>query len=224
MSKYRHRLPQLANSLFLTDGGLETTLIYHEHLDLPLFAAFDLLKDEAGTDMLRRYYERYAQLARTHGRGLVLEAPTWRANPDWAAKLGYDAPALADANRRAIGLMLEVRAAHDRLQVLSTAIEQSPTGVIVTDAALTKSECLVLAQGAHDGYARAITPPHCRVDGDAVVAAATGTVPAASAEDPRRLGQVELLRWMAVRATADALATLAEVAPAGPIPWIDPPV
>ncbi len=113
MSKYRHRLPQLANSLFLTDGGLETTLIYHEHLDLPLFAAFDLLKDEAGTDMLRRYYERYAQLARTHGRGLVLEAPTWRANPDWAAKLGYDAPALADANRRAIGLMLEVRAAHE---------------------------------------------------------------------------------------------------------------
>jgi len=113
MSKYRHRLPQLANSLFLTDGGLETTLIYHEHLDLPLFAAFDLLKDEVGTGVLRRYYERYAQLARTHGRGLVLEAPTWRASPDWAAKLGYDAAALADANRRAIGLMLEVRAAHE---------------------------------------------------------------------------------------------------------------
>ena len=102
--------------------------------------------------------------------------------------------------------------------------QNTTLGVIVTDAALTKSECLVLAQGAHDGYARAITPPHCRVDGDAVVAAATGTVPAASAEDPRRLGQVELLRWMAVRAAADALATRAEVAPAGPIPWIDPPV
>lgn len=113
MSKYRHRLPQLSSPPYMTDGGLETTLIYHEHLELPLFAAFDLLKDEAGTDTLRRYYERYAQLARTHGCGLVLEAPTWRANPDWAAKLGYDTPALADANRRAIALMLEVRAAHE---------------------------------------------------------------------------------------------------------------
>lgn len=113
MSKYRHRLPQLSNSFFMTDGGLETTLIYHDGVDLPLFAAFDLLKDEAGTDTLRRYYDRYARLARAHGRGLVLEAPTWRASTDWATKLGYDAPALADANRRAIGLMLEVRAAHE---------------------------------------------------------------------------------------------------------------
>lgn len=44
----------------------------------------------------------------------MLEAPTWRASPDWAAKLGYDAQALADANRRAIGLMLEVRAEVER--------------------------------------------------------------------------------------------------------------
>ncbi|MCW5573514.1 MAG: homocysteine S-methyltransferase family protein [Steroidobacteraceae bacterium] len=113
MSPYRHRLPQLSGPLFVTDGGLETTLIYHEHIELAHFAAFDLLRTAPGTATLRRYYERYAQLARAHGRGLVLEAPTWRANPDWAAKLGYDAPALADANRAAIGLMLGIRAAYE---------------------------------------------------------------------------------------------------------------
>lgn len=113
MSLYRHRLPQLSGPLFVTDGGLETTLIYHEHIELAHFAAFDLLRTAPGTATLRRYYERYAQLARAHGRGLVLEAPTWRANPDWAAKLGYDAPALADANRAAIGLMLGIRAAYE---------------------------------------------------------------------------------------------------------------
>jgi S-methylmethionine-dependent homocysteine/selenocysteine methylase len=111
MSKYRNRLPQLGNSLFMTDGGLETTLIYHEGMQLPHFAAFDLLKDEAGTEDLRRYFMRYARIARARGMGIVLEAPTWRANPDWAAKLGYDATTLADANRRAIGLLLEIRAA-----------------------------------------------------------------------------------------------------------------
>ena len=41
----------------------------------------------------------------------MLEAPTWRANADWGAKLGYDAATLADASRMGIGLLLEVRAA-----------------------------------------------------------------------------------------------------------------
>ena len=59
MSKYRHELPQLGDALFLTDGGLETTLIFHDGVDLPYFAAFDLLKDDAGRATLRRYFERY---------------------------------------------------------------------------------------------------------------------------------------------------------------------
>ncbi|HWM26884.1 MAG TPA: homocysteine S-methyltransferase family protein [Woeseiaceae bacterium] len=111
MSLYRHRLPQLKDTLFLTDGGLETTLIFHDQLELPCFAAFDLLKEEAGTEILRRYFDPYLDAAERHGTGFVLEAPTWRANADWAAKLGYDARMLADANRRAIGLLLEIRKA-----------------------------------------------------------------------------------------------------------------
>ena len=109
MSKYRNRLPQLHEQLFITDGGLETTLIFHENLELPLFASFDLLKDRDGTAMLHRYFSGYAQMAREQGLGLILEAPTWRANADWAARLGYDASALAEANRQAIALLLAIR-------------------------------------------------------------------------------------------------------------------
>jgi S-methylmethionine-dependent homocysteine/selenocysteine methylase len=109
MSKYRNDLPQLDNRLFLTDGGLETTLVFHDGLDLPYFAAFDLLKDETGFQRLRDYFAHYATIACEQGAGMVLEAPTWRANPDWAAKLGYDAASLADANRKAIGLLIEIR-------------------------------------------------------------------------------------------------------------------
>src|SRR4051812_2609860 len=111
MSKYRRRLPQLRDRIFLTDGGLETTLVFHEGLDLPAFAAFDLLKNEAGVAVLRRYFERYTEIARLQRTGIVLETPTWRANPDWGTRLGYDADALADVNRRSVGLLLEVRAA-----------------------------------------------------------------------------------------------------------------
>lgn len=110
MSKYRNRLPQLRDGLFATDGGLETTLIFHRQLELPHFAAFDLLNDESGTAVLRDYFERYADIAVGRGLGLVLESATWRANRDWGARLGYDEIALADANRRSIGLLLEIRA------------------------------------------------------------------------------------------------------------------
>ena len=107
---YRERLPQLDGGLFLTDGGIETTLIFHHGLELPLFAAFDLLKDDEGTEQLRRYYAPYASRARERGVGLVLESPTWRASPGWAAQLGYTPEELDALNRKAIALMEELRA------------------------------------------------------------------------------------------------------------------
>lgn len=109
MTTYRSRLPQLSDDVFVTDGGIETTLIFHEGLDLPYFAAFDLLRTGDGTQALRKYFRTYAELAKTHGVGLVLESATWRANRDWAAKLGYDEASLADANRKAIRLLAALR-------------------------------------------------------------------------------------------------------------------
>ena len=108
-SRHRRHLPQLDGGLFLTDGGAETSLIFHDGIDLPLFAAFDLLKDDEGTAALRRYYRPYAQLAADNGAGFVLESPTWRASPRWAGELGYSEQELDRLNRRAIGLMEELR-------------------------------------------------------------------------------------------------------------------
>jgi len=109
MTKYRHHLPQSDGGTFLTDGGLETTLIFHDKLDLPHFAAFHLLKDKTGTEALRNYYCSHASIACANGFGFVLESPTWRANPDWGEKLGYPKVALANANRSAIALRRELR-------------------------------------------------------------------------------------------------------------------
>ena len=111
--RYRDHLPQLDGGLFLTDGGIETTLIFHQGLDLPVFAAFDLLKDDEGTATLRRYYEPYADLAGERGLGLVLESPTWRASPRWASDIGYSERELDAMNRRAIALMEGLRDQYD---------------------------------------------------------------------------------------------------------------
>jgi S-methylmethionine-dependent homocysteine/selenocysteine methylase len=109
MTQYRRRLPLLDSSPFLSDGGLETTLVFHDGIELPYFAAFDLLKDEAGLARLSRYYDGYAELACERATGFVLETPTWRASSDWGQRLGYDKASLAGANRRSVDLMLEIR-------------------------------------------------------------------------------------------------------------------
>jgi homocysteine S-methyltransferase len=113
-ARHRDRLPQLvADRPFLSDGGLETTLIFHRGIDLPLFAAFDLLREEAGRAALRDYYRPYLALARQAGTGFVLDTPTWRANPGWAGRLGYSREDLDAANRASVDLVEELRAGED---------------------------------------------------------------------------------------------------------------
>ena len=113
MAKYKDALPQLSGDLFLTDGGLETTLIFLEGQELPHFAAFHLFKTPEGANALRKYFRVYGALARTFSTGLVLETPTWRANPDWADKLGYSADALAEVNRKSVRLLEEIRSEYE---------------------------------------------------------------------------------------------------------------
>jgi S-methylmethionine-dependent homocysteine/selenocysteine methylase len=104
------RLPQLDGGWFLTDGGIETVLIYQDGVELPEFAAFVLLQAADGRDILRRYYRRYLDIAvGASGAGFVLECPTWRAGIDWGAKLGFDAEAMTRINAEAVALMSELR-------------------------------------------------------------------------------------------------------------------
>jgi S-methylmethionine-dependent homocysteine/selenocysteine methylase len=108
MPLYRSQLPQL-DRVFMTDGGLETTLVFLEGIDLPCFAAFPLVLTVEGRTALTRYFRPYLELAQRHGTGIVLDAPTWRANADWGEKLGFDAEALAAANRAAIDFVADLR-------------------------------------------------------------------------------------------------------------------
>lgn len=109
MSKYRHALPQLQDKLFLTDGGLETTLIFHEGYELPHFASFALVNDKRGAATLRNYTVRYAAIARDQGTGFIFETPTWRASADWGDKMGHNAQDLVAINQKSVEMIREVR-------------------------------------------------------------------------------------------------------------------
>jgi S-methylmethionine-dependent homocysteine/selenocysteine methylase len=114
----RGRLPQLSGGTFITDGGMETTLTFEDGIDLPHFASFVLLDDARGIDLLRAYYTSYLEIAAQHGVGIVLDTPTWRANPDWGDRLGYSAEALADVDRHGVALLEELRSTADGLPQL----------------------------------------------------------------------------------------------------------
>jgi len=109
MASHRKALPQLDGGLFVTDGGIETALIFNEGIELPDFAAFDLFKRPGGEAALRKYFRAYARIALKHRAGLVLESATWRASADWGARLGYAEGELADVNRRAIEMLARIR-------------------------------------------------------------------------------------------------------------------
>lgn len=102
-------LPDFGSRLFLTDGGMETSLIFRDGLELPEFAAFCLLDSKEGREAITNYYLRYLEIAASNGTGFVMESATWRASPDWGAKLGYSLQALATLNHEAIGMLRQLR-------------------------------------------------------------------------------------------------------------------
>jgi len=133
-------LPQLTpGRTYLTDGGLETTLVFGEGIDLPDFAAFPLLDTASGRAALTRYYAPYLDLAERLGLGMVLDTPTWRANLDWGARLGYDPVDLAAANRRAVEFVVALSAETPVETVINGVIGPRGDGYVV-GATMSASE------------------------------------------------------------------------------------
>lgn len=114
MAKYRDQLPQLEGGLFLSDGGLETSLVFHDGIDLPYFAAFPLLRTEEGREALARYFRNYLVVANARGLGFIIDTATWRANPDWAVKLDVGPAELDAINRDAVSFAIALREEFER--------------------------------------------------------------------------------------------------------------
>ena len=105
-------------SPILTDSGLETWLVFHRNVDLPDFASFPLLDDPAGRALLAEYFRDHLRVAADAGTAVVLETPTWRANPDWGTRLGYDAAGLDRVNRGSVAFLRELSGEHPGLDVV----------------------------------------------------------------------------------------------------------
>lgn len=113
MASHRKSLPQVGEQIFLTDTGLETTLIFKDHFELPSFASFVLLGDVEGRKRIIEYYRAHAAIARTFGAGFIFESVGWRASKDWGNLIGFSTESLDEANRDSISLMGDVQREFD---------------------------------------------------------------------------------------------------------------
>ena len=111
-SLYRNNLPQLGDKPFITDGGLETTLVFLREIELPLFAAFPLVGNDDGIKQLKSYFEPYVEVAHKNRAGMVLDTPTWRASHGWGAQLGYSKLDMEFFNETSVEMLSEMRREH----------------------------------------------------------------------------------------------------------------
>ena len=100
-------LSRIADKRHLTWVGFETDTIFNLGIDLPEFAAFPLMETDQGRALLCQSMEMQSAMASTHGLGVIVETPTWIANADRAAPLGYSAADLNEVNRNAVALCRE---------------------------------------------------------------------------------------------------------------------
>jgi homocysteine S-methyltransferase len=100
--------PAGSGELFLTEGGSETEIMYRHGYELPEFAMFPLLENPTARAAMRGMYCEQLDVAAEHGLSFLLTGMDYRASPDWGAKLGYSAQALADANIAAIDFLRDI--------------------------------------------------------------------------------------------------------------------
>ncbi|MEO1794757.1 MAG: homocysteine S-methyltransferase family protein, partial [Pseudomonadota bacterium] len=110
MSTSQRPLPSMDGPLYVTDGGMETTLIFRQGFDLPEFSSLVMMTTPDKRAAVADYAETYFDIARKAGLGMVIETATWRASPDWTTRIGFHGLGdLADANRQAVELLADVR-------------------------------------------------------------------------------------------------------------------
>jgi homocysteine S-methyltransferase len=174
-----------AEPIHLTDGGMETTLIHHEGLELPDFAAFTVLASERGRSALAAYYDAYLSVAEQHRLPIVLDTPTWRASSDWGKRLGYSAEQLAAVNRESVAFLREACAGRSARVVISGAIgprgDGYVAGELMTTADARSYHALQIEELAAAGVdlVSAITMTYAEEGAGIALAAVSADVPVA---------------------------------------------
>lgn len=124
------------NYPILTDGGLETDIIFNHGISLPHFASFPMIENPHHREILKSYYRDYLEVAKKNKTGFILESPTWRANPEWGYKLGYNLEDLKNVYKQSISILRDLKDEYESIDTpvfISGQIGPKGDGYIATD-------------------------------------------------------------------------------------------
>lgn len=142
------RIQHLINTerFFLSDGGLETFLIFDKGYELPCFSAAVLLDTDQGRADLQAYFERFISIAKSSGRGFILDAPTWRAGTAWAGPLGQSLKEVLETNTRAVDFVKAIRSQHetDACPILINGLVGPAGDAYAPDTEITRQEAMLI--------------------------------------------------------------------------------
>ncbi|WP_425091959.1 homocysteine S-methyltransferase family protein [Tropicimonas sp. S265A] len=157
-------LPGESDKPYLVYAGTGTDLIFNHGVDMPGFASFPLLETQETRCLLAEQMEALARLAGIANMGCILDTPTWMANADRAAPLGYGVDRLEGVNKDAASLMESVRQKADRNDILLSACigpRQDPyaetAATSVSDARKYHAQQLNTFKGTSVDFATAYT-------------------------------------------------------------------
>lgn len=95
---------------YITEGGIETEIMYKWGFEMPHFAMFPLLDNPKAAEAIRGMYRRYLDVVAKYGHNALIGGFDYRASPDWGALLGYSAQSLHEANLQSIQFLRDVAA------------------------------------------------------------------------------------------------------------------
>ena len=119
-------LPRVDGTYYLTEGGIETEIMYKYGFELPHFAMFPLLDNPEALTAMKGIWQRSLRAAADNGFNAIMNGVDYRASPDWGALLGYTPDGLASMQMRAIDFLRDV--ARDFEQDIDTIIISGTIG------------------------------------------------------------------------------------------------
>lgn len=100
--------PRREGQFYLTEGGVETELMYKWGIELPHFATFPLFENPEAMAAIRGIFHRYLDIAAKYRLPALVSGLDYRASPDWGAILGYSRKALAEATLQSVDFTREL--------------------------------------------------------------------------------------------------------------------
>ena len=98
------------DTIYLTEGGTETEIMFRHGFEFPHFAVFELLKDRRATELLHDMFRRYLDAVADSGCAALMSGLDYRASPDWAGLLGYSDAGLAEIQAQCLDFLRDVAA------------------------------------------------------------------------------------------------------------------